>query len=778
MYKKILFVFLLIPFILFSENGFVKNTGFVLNTNLEPATEVLAFASISNGKVYFLKDRFSYVFYQNDSVADSELTPQIKRKHITQSERLDFVFHKTNLNGKTELLLPSEENLHFIKQSNEFATSSYKVIKYTNIWNGIDIIFYFSETGNIKYDILVKPGAEVNKIQFLIEGANNIKLKNNTLQIKTSLMEIKETLPISYQDGITKRKKSRKELEADYVLEENILTFRVHKYNPQLPLIIDPWATFIGTPDSDQAEDVAMDNFGNAYVTGYTQSLNFPVSPGAFQGNSAGDYDAFVFKLNATGQREWATYYGGSAYDFGYQIKVDSKGNPFISGYSYSNNLFVSNGTFSGVFDTYILKLKNDGTFKWARYFGGSGGEFTVGMGVSKTDRIVIAGFTSSQDIQTTPGAFQATHAGALDIFISVFDSSGNVLWTTYYGGSATDDAHAVNFDANENVIVGGETYSTNFPVSPGAYQSNNNGNSDVYVLKFDSLGNRLWATLLGGTANEDINGIAADTFGNIYVAGFSQGTDFPMIGTPFQPVKKASRDIILVKFLPSGLPEWSTFFGGDSTDVARALTVTLDQFILIGGETASSDFPIVGNAFQNTKAGGTDVFYAAFDTTGIPVFSSYRGGTSSEILMGISADTNYRVTMCGYTYSNNFPVTPGVFQTTYSGNEDVFVWQIDSTQGVPVDTTNKGSGDGIKNIKNKSNIQVVYPNPATNHIAIKQDASALKIFNINGEIVYIYNKVLYKNELLDISFLTPGIYHLELVQSGLPKYYRMMVIE
>lgn len=778
MYKKVLFVFLLFPFILHAEKGFVKNTGFVLNTNLKPATEVLAFASIPGGKVFFLKDRFSYVFYQNDSFAESELLPHINRKRITRSERLDFVFHNASLSRKTELLLPSEESLHFIKQNKEFAASSYNAIKYTNIWNRIDIVFYFSETGNIKYDILVKPGADMSRVQFLIEGANNIELKGNTLQIKTSLTEIRETLPLSYQDENTKRKKTRTELKTDYILEENILTFRVHKYNPQLPLIIDPWATFIGTPDSDQAEDVAMDHFGNAYVTGYTQSLNFPVSQGAFQGNSAGDYDAFVFKLNATGQREWATYYGGSAYDFGYQIKVDSKGNPFISGYSYSNDLFVSNGTFSGVFDTYILKLKNDGTFQWARYFGGSGGEFTVGMAVSKTDRIVIAGFTSSQDIQTTSGAFQAAHAGALDIFISVFDSSGNALWTTYYGGSATDDAHAVNFDANENVIVGGETYSTNFPVSPGAYQTINNGNSDVYVLKFDSLGNRLWATLLGGTANEDINGIAADTLGNVYVAGFSQGADFPIIGTPFQPVKKASRDVILVKFLPGGLPVWSTFFGGDSVDVARALTITPDQFILIGGETVSSDFPIFGNAFQNTKAGGYDVFYAAFDTAGTPVFSSYRGGTSSEIMLGISADTNYRVTMCGYTYSSNFPVTPGVFQTTYSGNEDVFVWQIDSTQGVPVDTTNKGSGEGIKHFRNKRDIQVVYPNPATNHIALKQDVSALKIFSTNGEIVYIRNKRLYKNELLDISFLTPGIYHLELIQNGSLSFCRMVVIE
>lgn len=778
MFKNSFLLLLLFPLFLFSENGFVKNTGFIYNSENIPENEVIATGNIMGGKVFFLKDRFCYVFEKKEIQHSFPHNKTSNYKNITEAERIDFAFLNPNSGCNVEFLSPLNNSINYIKFGKDFFTSSYHSIKYNNVWKGIDIYFYYSETGSIKYDIVVMPNADISKIAFLIEGAENIILNEGNLHIKTNFSEITENLPVSYQDVYTKKKNTRKEIEINYLLHNNILNFKIPNYNKSLPLIIDPWATFIGTPDTDQAEDVAMDNFGNSYVTGYTQSLNFPVSPGAFQGTSAGDYDAFIFKLDANGQRIWATYYGGSAYDFGYQIKVDSKGNPFISGYSYSNNLYVSSGIFAGVFDTYILKLKKDGTFKWARYFGGSGGEFTVGMGVSKTDKIVIAGFTSSQDITTTPGAFQASHAGALDIFIAVFDSIGNILWNTYYGGSATDDAHAVNFDNNENVIVGGESYSSNFPVSPGAYQPNNNGNSDVYVLKFDSIGNRKWATLMGGTANEDINGIAADTLGNIYVAGFSQGNDFPIVGTPYQPVKKATRDVILVKFLPNGTPSWSTFFGGDSVDVARALTITPDQFILIGGETFSSDFPIIGNAFQTNKLGNSDLFYAAFDSTGTPVFSSYRGGSASEIMLGIAADTNYRVTMCGYTYSSNFPVTPGTFQTTYSGSEDVFVWQIDSTQGVPVDTTNKGGGEGVLHYNKLDNQVIIYPNPATSFISLKEEVEQLTISDCHGKIVLQRNKPLHKNELLNISSLPVGSYFLNVVFENKSKTHKLIVIE
>jgi hypothetical protein len=778
MFNNFFILLLLFPFFLFSENGFIKNTGFIYNTENIPANEVIATGKIKGGKIFFLKDRFCYVFEKKEASTTLLQNSTANYKNTTEAERIDFAFLNPNTNCNIQFLSPLNNSINYIKPNGEFLTSSYHSIKYSNIWNGIDIYFYYSETGNIKYDIAVMPNANVSEIAFLIEGAENISLKEEGLHIKTKYSEIIENIPISYQDIYTNKKNTRNKVNTTYILNNNILKFKPLNHNKSLPLIIDPWATFIGTPETDQAEDVAMDNFGNSYVTGYTQSLNFPVSPGAFQGTSAGDYDAFVFKLDATGQRIWATYYGGTAYDFGYQIKVDSKGNPFISGYSYSNNLYVSSGAFAGAFDTYILKLKSDGTFKWARYFGGSGGEFTVGMGTSKTDKIVIAGFTSSQDITTTPGAFQATHAGALDIFIAVFDSVGNKLWNTYYGGTATDDAHAVNFDVNENIIVGGESYSTDFPVSPGAYQPNNNGNSDVYVLKFDSLGNRKWATLMGGTANEDINGIAADTLGNIYVAGFSQGTDFPIMGTPYQPIKKATRDVILVKFLPNGTPSWSTFFGGDSVDVARALTITPDQYILIGGETFSSDFPIIGNAFQTNKSGGSDIFYAAFDSSGTPVFSSYRGGSASEIMLGISADTNYRVTMCGYTYSNNFPVTPGTFQTTYSGNEDVFVWQIDSTQGVPVDTTNKGGGEGIVNHNKLENQEIIYPNPTTNFISLKKNVEQLTISDCHGKIILRRNEPLQKNELYDISILAEGIYFLNVVIEKKSFAYKLMVIQ
>ncbi len=749
-------VFIFSQFTLYAFQGIVENTGFLKHPDGSMATEVIAFAAIPGGRVYFQQDRISYVFTEHANTS-SDLHEKVKAQTPATAERIDMLFGNMQPGCASVFSGRLKEDVRFIKPEGEFTSGTYTRLAYTQVWKGIDIFFYADEKQGLKYDVLVQPGASVQDIAFVFSGASSIEIENDVLMIRGVLNTIQEKIPVCYQDWMQGNTKNRISYAGKYVLQNDTLSFNLPAYAKQLPLVIDPWATYVGTSDGEQAEDVVMDKAGNTYITGYTQSPVFPVTPGAFQSTSGGDYDAFIMKFDASGQGVWCTYYGGSGYDFGYQIKIDSKGNPFISGYTYSNDLFVSMGSFAGVFDTYILKLNANGAFKWARYFGGSGGEFTVGMGCCKTDKMVIAGFTSSQDIPVTPGAFQNTHAGALDIFIAVFDSSGNNLWATYYGGTATDDAHAANFDSKGNVLIGGESFSNDFPVSPGAYQPVNIGSSDVYVLKFDSLGNRLWGTLMGGTANEDINGIAADTAGFIYVSGFSQSSDFPIVGNAFQPLKKASRDAILIRFTPGGMPVWSTYFGGDSTDIARALTITPDRFILICGETYSGDFPIVGNAFQPTKSGGADVFYAAFDTSGTPLFSSYRGGNGLDVALGISCDTNYRVTICGLTYSNNFPVSPGAYQTSYSGNEDVFVWQIDSTQGVPVDTS-KGTGDAIVKLQG-AQMPLLYPNPSNGHIAFSADLLAIEIYSLQGQLLFSQTKPYTANSLLSVDFLPSGFY-------------------
>lgn len=392
------------------------------------------------------------------------------------------------------------------------------------------------------------------------------------------------------------------------------------------------WATYYGGTDYDAATSSAVDGSDNVYVTGLTRSTNFPVSTGAFQTSFGGVNDAFICKLNSNGIRQWASYCGGGSYEEGYSIAVDGSGNAIVAGSTGSTNFPATAGAFQttlkGTGNAFVIKFDGSGNRKWATYYGGSGGDGAEGVAVTSSGDIFLTGSTSSTDFPTTAGAFQATNnAPNNNCFLVKFDANGNQKWSTYYGGPNGADAYAVAADVSGNVFMVGNTWDKNFPVSAAAYQTTYGGKGDPFIVKFDGSGGRKWATYYGGNDNELVQSVTTDGSGNVLFTGWTGGAGtFPTTSDAFQSGLTGWTGsgatfwaAFIVELDGSGTRKWATEFG--STDGGQVGTygggIAVDQngsIIVAGGTTSSaSAFPVTYGAYQTTNHGGQDGFIAKF---------------------------------------------------------------------------------------------------------------------------------------------------------------------
>jgi hypothetical protein len=313
------------------------------------------------------------------------------------------------------------------------------------------------------------------------------------------------------------------------------------------------YSTYLGGSARDQAYGIAVDGAGNAYVTGYTESTDFPTTEGAFQTVYGGGVrDAFVAQLSADGTAlAYSTYLGGSAHDEARAITVDSAGNAYVTGFTASTDFPTTEGAFQPahqgdfVLSAFVTKLSGDGTaLVYSTYLGGSGGyDVGYGIAVDGAGNAYVTGGTGSIDFPTTPGAFQTTLRGT-NAFVSKLSGDGTALvYSTYLGGSGGDTGGGVAVDGAGNAYVAGSTSSNNFPTTPGAFQTSNRGGVfDAFVSKLSGDGTALvYSTYLGGFARDQALGIALDGAGNAYVTGFTNSTNFPTTPGAFQTAFRGS---------------------------------------------------------------------------------------------------------------------------------------------------------------------------------------------------------------------------------------------
>jgi hypothetical protein len=572
---------------------------------------------------------------------------------------------------------------------------TYARVHYTNLYAGIDLAYYGNQQ-KLEYDFVVRPGADPSRIRLRFEGADRMELDaHGDLVLHSAQGAIRQRKPMIYQEveGV------RQKISGGYVLNGNDqVAIHVSAYDRNRPLVIDPavlfYSTYLGASAIDLGSAIAVDEAGNAYVTGPTRSTDFPTTAGAFQTTAAGDYDAFVTKLNPTGSGlVYSTYLGGGSFDGGAAIAIDGAGNAYVAGTTgsadFPTTLTAFDTTFNGgPFDGFVTKLDATGSaLIYSTFLGGGSEDFGFRITLDATGSAYVGGATSSTDFPTTPAAFDtAFNGGPEDGFVTKLDPTGSALtYSTYLGGSDDDFIASTALDAAGNAYVTGGTSSPDYPTTVAAFDTSFNGAAgdyDVFVTELNAAGSGLvYSTFLGGSDLESGNTVKVDSMGNAYVGGTTLSTDFPATPGAFQTTSAGDADVFITKLSAGGSAlVYSTYLGGSGGDFGAFLAVDAGGSVYAAGATSSTDFPTNGG-FQQTFAGGDfDAFVTKVNPAGSAlVYSSYLGGSGLDSGQGIAIDAFPvpNAYVVGQTTSADFPTTPGAFQGASGGDYDTFVTKI-----------------------------------------------------------------------------------------------------
>jgi hypothetical protein len=563
-------------------------------------------------------------------------------------------------------------------------------VEYADVYPGIDLAFY-GGAGGLEYDITVSPGVDPHAITLNFTGADGVEVNGQgDLVVHTAVGDVVQSKPYAYQEVNGRRQ----EVVSGFVQTGSDVHFHIGAYDPGRPIIIDPviidYSTLLGGdagPYGDAVSGIAADNGGNAYLTGWTSSASFPTTPGAFDTTYNGSsYDAFAAKLNPSGSGlVYSTFLGGSGWDFGSAVAVDRRGDAILAGFTGSGDFPTTPGAFdrtaNGGYDTFVTKLNANGTtLAYSTFLGGKIDEYCYALAVDRGGNAYVAGYTTSADFPTTPGAFDVTyHGGPEDAFVAKLSASGSTLvYSTFLGGSALDMAFGVGVDHSGQAYVTGATLSDNFPTTPGAYDPTKDGSLDAFVTKLDANGSALvYSTFLGGSQYEYGFGLAVDSENHAYVTGNTASADFPTTPTSFDPsYNGGDTDGFVSKLGADGATLiYSTYLGGSSEDRGNEIAVDAAGNAYVTGWTLSADFPVTPDAFDASYNGSYDACVAELGSSGSAlIYGTFLGGTGEDRGYAITVDGVGNVYAAGRTDSNNFPTTQNSLKQRNPGGFDGFV--------------------------------------------------------------------------------------------------------
>jgi uncharacterized protein (TIGR03437 family) len=563
---------------------------------------------------------------------------------------------------RLEGLGPSQGVTNYFIGERDWRTdvSAYERVRYRGVYPGIDMVFH-GERQRLEYDFLVGPGADPKRILLELAGADRVSISHTgDLILSANGTEICWKHPEIYQEI----NGQRRTISGGFFLDaRNRVGFEIGNYDRARALVIDPalaYSTFLGGSANDAAASLALDGSGNVYISGNTNSMNLPVSAGAFQtafGGEGSNYwqgDAFVAKFSPSGALIYLTYLGGSGDESALGLAVDSAQDVYVVGFTNSRNFPVVNpyqaqfGGMGGLSyprtgDGFIAKLNPAGNaLIYSTYLGGSQDDEVTAISVDSAGNAYVTGSTLSQNFPVTLGAYQMQNAGVGgepvqdccgasyfdggDAFVAKLDPTGSKLvFSTYLGGSLDDVAGTIKVDST-GVYVAGCTISSNFPTTPGAFQRTFGGSDpanqfyntgDGFITKLNPTGTALiYSTYFGGLGDDCITSIALDPAGNIYMTGATSSVILPTTPGVIQPslggydelpftIEFNMGDAFVGKLNPSGSAlVYLTYLGGNANDFGASIAIDASGDAYIVGTTDSPNFPITKDALQTSMAG------------------------------------------------------------------------------------------------------------------------------------------------------------------------------
>jgi hypothetical protein len=503
---------------------------------------------------------------------------------------------------------------------------SYGEVTYHDLYPGVDLT-YSGQNGALKYGFVLRPGADVQAIRLAYAGVEGLRLaENGDLLVtpegaSTPLRDVSPTVSQEIDGELVTVGAAFK------LYDDHTYGFRVGEYDPAYPLVIDPqlsYATFLGGSGDDYGYAVALNDEGNVYLTGHTYSSDLPTTSGAYDETYAGGAgDVFVSVFDATlSTLLHSTFLGGNGWQAAYDIELDDAGNAYVMGYT-------------------------------------------------------------EDPFPTTSGAYDTSHNGNLDVFVSVLDGSLSTLsYSTLLGGLSWDVGYDVTVDDGRVYVTGG-TGSSNFPTSAGAYDRGHSGWRDAFVSVLDAtLSTLSYSTLLGGSSRDEGRSVVLDGAGNVYVLAFTEGSDYPSTSGSYDASHNGGRDAVVSVLDPTlSTLTHSTFLGASGSEYGSTVALDGDGNVYVVGRTASSTFPTTPGAYDETYSGGShDVFASVLDAALSTLsYSTFLGGTGDDhgcdLVLG-----GGRAYLAGYTSSSDFPTTSGAYDEHHNGRVDAFASVLNPT--------------------------------------------------------------------------------------------------
>lgn len=617
---------------------FIENHGQVIDQYGKPNPNVLFLYHNGLFHLQLKKNGFCYemftiqsegnYFYESGMQAEENQHAQKNSK--LQSHRVDVTFAGANQNVVPQGADPINGYFNFIyapvATNQHLHVPGFKRITYNNLYDGIDLVFYSSgENSNAtspRYEFIVHPGADLSKIKFRYEGATQLALdETGNFQLGTAHGHITETKPSCFVEGL------KESIGGSFELKKNVKSFSRVNYDHSRYLIIDPniiWGTYFGGDKADIIAEVSVGSDDKPVIDGHSVSLVHIASAGAYQSNFAG-----------------------------------------------------------GIYDWYIAKFNVDGTLDWATYFGGDDKDYCFALDIDHEDNIIAGGNSESQGL-ATPGAFKDSVDGLKsDMLVAKFSPEGNLIWSTYFGGSGSEDVRNIVSDPDGSLYLSGLTGSDTGVASAGAYQDSLGGFDDALVAKFTSAGYPVWSTYYGDSGVDRLHAVALDLFGHVYVGGATSSTEGMTTPGAHQTVYSGGvEDCLLAKFDTSGQLIWGTYYGGTLDDHVRGVETDSTGNIYLGGFTNSDTLIATPGSFQDYwfigDEGGTptnDAFLSQFSPDGSLLWGTYLGGSHNEDLWGMTIDNEKKALYLGGSTNSIENIAYGnAIQPVKGGGEDCFL--------------------------------------------------------------------------------------------------------
>jgi hypothetical protein len=636
--------------------------------------DVHAFIQTRKGRILFTSEgAFMGVHLKSGSVSTLKTEQTVVLKSGIPNRVVPRLEQQSE--GKVNFLIGPREDW-------QTGLAVYSKLVYSSVWPNIDLE-YLGYMDHLEYHLNIQRGGDPNLIVMETGGEELVVHGDGSMTAMLGGATLDISRPFAYQEIGGARVKVNVSFRP---MDHGTYGFTLGSYNRDYPLIIDPsliWGTYLGGEGGQNGDDlsnaVAVNASGYLYLTGSTDSSNFPTKPGSFQTVKSSGTDAFVMSMFSTGSGlRFSTFIGGSSTDVAYDLVLDSASNICVVGTTLSPDFPVTSSaldsTHNGNLDIFVLKLRSDGSaLMFSTYVGGSSSDTGSAIAVDSSGELFVAGSTFSSNFPVVY-AIDSTSNGNEDAVVFKLSPDGKTMsYATFLGGSEQDRATSISIAPDYGVFIAGTTRSSDFPVVSGGADVSHNGGSDAFLVRFNAKGDSMTCgTFLGGSGSDYCLDMVSDSSGNTYLCGYTYSTDFPVTPGVVGSSYSGANDGFVAKLTSNG-GTWSyaTYLGGSLIDEFKALTLNhLNEVIVTGGST-STDFPVTTGAYDTTHNGVMDLVavHLNSDATAL-LFATYAGGSEMDTGKDIVLNDSEEIIITGNTSSAEFPTTAGAMERVYQGGD------------------------------------------------------------------------------------------------------------